>query len=140
MKKFIFALALLLTGGAVSAQTEQTASDQVFMVVEQMPEFPGGDMEMRKFIATNIKYPEQALNEGISGTVYLRFVVDIDGSVTAVEVQKGVHEALDKEAVRVVELLPKFKPGMQRGQNVKVALVVPIKFGVSSMSPSESHK
>lgn len=125
MKKLLFALALTLFVGAVSAQTSEKRND-VFMIVEQMPEFPGGDMEMRKFIAENIKYPEEALNSGLCGQVYVRFIVDTDGSVIEPEVIKGDIESLNNEALRVIKLLPKFTPGMQRGQNVKVSLVVPI--------------
>ena len=113
-----------------SAQSGQS-NDNVFMVVEQMPEYPGGEAEMRKFIAENVQYPEDAKLSGASGTAYIRFVVDKSGKVTLPDVIKSSGtESIDNEALRVIKLLPDFKPGMQRGQAVDVQLTVPIKFSM----------
>lgn len=107
------------------------SNDNVFMVVEQMPEFPGGEAEMRKFIAENVQYPEDAKLSGASGTAYIKFVVDKNGKVALPDVIKSSGtESIDNEALRVIKMLPDFKPGMQRGQVVDVQLTVPIKFSM----------
>ena len=101
---------------------------KVFTIVEQMPEFPGGEGELFKFIQQNISYPAMERDNDIQGRVIVGFVVNEDGSVSDVAVKKGVSNGLDKEAIRVVKLLPKFKPGKQQGKSVKVAYVLPIMF------------
>jgi protein TonB len=101
---------------------------KIFTIVEQMPEFPGGEGELFKFIQQNISYPAMERDNDIQGRVIVGFVVNEDGSVSDVAVKKGVSNGLDKEAVRVVKLLPKFKPGKQQGKSVKVAYVLPIMF------------
>ncbi|MBR4678411.1 MAG: M56 family metallopeptidase [Bacteroidales bacterium] len=107
------------------------SNDNVFMVVEQMPEYPGGEAEMRKFIAENVQYPEDAKFSGASGTAYIKFVVDKNGKVTLPEIIKSSGtESIDNEALRVIKMLPDFEPGMQRGQAVDVQLTVPIKFAM----------
>jgi len=102
--------------------------DQVFLIVEKMPEFPGGEPALREFIAKNIKYPPLAQENDISGKVYVRFVVTKTGAVGEVQVVRSVDKLLDDEAVRVVETLPNFKPGQQRGKAVSVWYTVPIYF------------
>ncbi len=99
-----------------------------FIVVEDMPEFPGGDEALLKFVAQNIKYPRRAKNMGIEGRVYLKFVIDEDGSITNIEVLKGIGAGCDEEAIRVLKLLPNFTPGKQRGVPVKVQMQLPINF------------
>jgi protein TonB len=101
---------------------------KVFTIVEQMPEFPGGEGALFKFIQSNIQYPAMERDNDIQGRVIVGFVVNEDGSVSDVSVKKGVSSGLDKEAIRVVKLLPKFKPGKQQGKAVKVAYVLPIMF------------
>jgi protein TonB len=98
--------------------------------VEEMPVFPGGDAALMKFINENIKFPEEAINNNMMGTVVIRFVVSSDGSVKRVEVLKGVHPVLDQEAVRVVSLLPRWKPGRQNGNAVPVFYFVPVNFKI----------
>ena len=112
----------------VIRQEEEEEEAQVFFIVEEMPEFPGGELALRKFIAQSIKYPVIAQENGIQGKVYVNFVVDKDGSVTAAKIARGVDQSLDKEALRVVNNLPKWKPGKQRGKSVKVSYTVPINF------------
>ncbi|WP_462280908.1 energy transducer TonB [Salinivirga cyanobacteriivorans] len=101
---------------------------EIFMVVEQMPEFPGGQGELFKYISQNIQYPAIAKENGIQGKVFIQFVVGKDGSITNVTVLRGVDPSLDKEAVRVVKNMPKWKPGKQRGKPVYVRYQVPINF------------
>ena len=100
----------------------------VYVVVEQMPEFPGGDKELYQFIADNIKYPAEAKEEGLKGRVFVNFIVEPDGSVSDIRVLRGIGGGCDEEAVRVVESMPKFKPGMQNGEAVRVSYTVPVIF------------
>lgn len=111
------------------AMDEEEAEDApVFFIVEEMPEFPGGEEALRKFIATSVKYPVIAQENGIQGRVYVSFVVNTKGKVTDVKIARGVDPNLDKEAIRVVNSMPPWKPGKQRGKAVKVSYTVPINF------------
>ena len=109
-------------------EEEEEEEEQIFMIVEHMPEFPGGDLALRKHIAENVKYPEIAKENGLSGKVFVQFVINQRGEVENVKIARGVDPALDKEAIRVVQGLPKWKPGSQRGKPVKVSYTVPINF------------
>jgi len=103
----------------------------VFVVVEEMPKFPGGGMDaMGQWISQQMKYPEQAKKDGIQGVVYVGYIVNKTGKVESVEVEKSAHPLLDAEAVRVVAAMPDWTPGTQRGKAVDVRLVVPIKFSL----------
>jgi len=103
-------------------------TSEVFFIVEDMPEFPGGEMALRTYIANSIKYPVIAQENGIQGKVYVTFVVGKDGKVSNATIARGVDASLDKEALRVVNTLPKWKPGKQRGKPVNVSYTVPINF------------
>ncbi|MGC9355372.1 MAG: TonB family protein [Mariniphaga sp.] len=105
-----------------------TGDEQIFFIVEEMPEFPGGELALRQYIANAIKYPVIAQENGIQGRVYVTFVVNTDGSVADARIARGVDPSLDKEALRVVNSLPKWKPGKQRGKPVRVSYTVPINF------------
>ena len=108
---------------------EATQSDNnVFMVVEQQPEFAGGYDAMKAFLRDNIRYPEDAQKQGVDGTVYVSMIINEDGSVTDVKLLRGVSASIDAEAVRVVKMMPPWTPGKQNGQNVKVRFNIPIKF------------
>ncbi len=100
----------------------------VFYVVEDMPVFPGGTNALRKYIATHIVYPEIAKENGITGKVFIQFVVNKKGHIEQVKIMRGVDPSLDKEAIRVIKSLPTYKPGKQRGKPVKVSFTVPINF------------
>ena len=102
--------------------------EEFFMVVENMPEFPGGDLGLMKFIQKNVRYPAIAKEYNITGKVYVSFIVDKQGNVTNVKIVRGVDKNLDAEAVRVVSSLPKYKPGKQRGKAVRVMFTIPINF------------
>jgi len=101
-------------------------------IVEQMPTFPGGEAEMMKFIQKNVQYPQVEKEAGISGTCYVTFVVEKDGSITDVKVLRGVNggPGCDKEAIRVVKAMPGWKPGKQNGREVRVQFNLPIKFTI----------
>ncbi len=99
-----------------------------FYVIEEKPEFPGGEVAMVKWIAEHVKYPEIAKENGIQGKVFVKFVIDKDGKVTDVQILRGVDPSLDKEAMRVVSEMPAWTPGKQRGKTVKVSFQLPINF------------
>jgi len=109
-------------------EIEEEDDEELFMVVENMPEFPGGDLGLMKYIQKNVKYPAIAKEYNITGKVYVNFIVDKSGSVTNVKIVRGVDKNLDAEAVRVVKSLPKYKPGKQRGKAVRVMYTIPINF------------
>ena len=109
-------------------QEEEEDSDEVFMVVEQMPVFPGGDLGLMKFIQKKTKYPPIAKENDITGKVYVSYVVNKKGKVTNVKVARSVDRYLDAEAVRVVKLLPYSSAGKQRGKPVNVQYTIPINF------------
>ena len=100
----------------------------VYIVVEQMPEFPGGDRAMMDFVKDNIQYPAEAKEKGIKGLLYVNFIVEPDGSLSSIKVLKGVGGGCDEEAIRIVESMPKFKPGMQNGEAVRVSYTIPVIF------------
>ena len=105
--------------------------EKPFDVVEQMPEFPGGQEALMQFLRQEVKYPKEAFKDGVQGRVVVQFVVEKDGSISEVEVVKKVNEHLDAEAVRVVNAMPKWKPGKQKGENVRVKYTLPISFRLS---------
>lgn len=117
-----------------TAQKDSTQVDNknleetTFIVVEQMPEYPGGNLELRKHIAMNMEYPQQALSNGITGTIYVRFIVSKTGNVENIEIVRGIDPLLNNEAIRVIKTLKQFKPGMQGGKPVNVWFTIPISF------------
>lgn len=113
---------------AKEAPADSTAKEEVFMVAEQMPEFPGGMKEMLKFLQENVKYPENAMKNNVQGRVIVQFVVEKDGTPTEFKVLRSVDPDLDAEALRVMKAMPKWKPGMQRGEVVRVKYTVPVSF------------
>ena len=113
----------------VEAPEEEEEEEVIFVVVESMPEFPGGQQALFKYLSENVKYPVIAQENGIQGRVICQFVVNKDGSIVDIEVvRSGGDPSLDKEAVRVVKSMPKWKPGKQRGKPVRVKFTVPINF------------
>ena len=112
----------------VKADVIQVEEEPVLDVVEQMPAYPGGDAAMNQFIGQNMHYPATAQENGIQGTVYLRFQINKDGSVGKVEVLRSLDPACDREAIRIVKSMPRFIPGKQNGGNVAVWYTIPIKF------------
>lgn len=113
---------------AKEAPADSTAKEEVFMVAEQMPEFPGGMKELLKFLQDNLKYPENAMKNNVQGRVIVQFVVEKDGTPTEFKVARSVDPDLDAEALRVLQTMPKWKPGMQRGEVVRVKFTVPVSF------------
>ena len=102
--------------------------EETFTIVEEMPEFPGGDAALMRYLAKSVRYPVIAEQNNIQGRVYIQFVINTNGEVTNAIVLRGVDPSLDKEAIRVVENMPRWKPGKQRNKPVRVSFTVPINF------------
>lgn len=105
-----------------------TGAEQVFTVVENMPQYPGGEEARMNYMIKNVKYPKEAKEKGIQGTVYATFIVEKDGSINNVKIIKGIDTRCDEEAFRVVSEMPKWKPGTQNGKAVRVKFTMPISF------------
>lgn len=115
-----------VTGPAVVGEVSD--EEEIFQVVEQMPEFPGGMEKLLEYLGKNIKYPSIAQENGIQGRCIIEFVVNRDGSIVDPKVIKSLDPSCDKEAMRVIKAMPKWKPGMQRGKPVRVRYTVPVQF------------
>jgi TonB family protein len=111
---------------------EKIKQGPVLTKVESMPEFPGGLSAFMKYLQENIKYPDDAKDAGIQGRVYLNFIVEKNGSISNIKVIRGIGAGCDEEAVRVVKNMPKWKPGMSKGQPVRVSFNLPIKFSLTN--------
>jgi TonB family protein len=113
---------------------------EVYTVVEKQPSYPGGQDGYRKFLIENIRYPEDALKKGVTGTVYVTFVVEKDGAVTNVKILRGIGSGCDEEAARVVKMMPNWNPGENKGKPVAVQYNLPIKFNLDSKKKEEPKK
>jgi len=112
-------------------EEEEPEEPEIFQIVEEMPEFPGGQKALFKFLGANVKYPSMARENGISGTVYVSFVVEKNGAISNVKLRRGLAgggAGCDDEALRVTKSMPNWKPGKQRGKAVRVAYTLPFKF------------
>jgi protein TonB len=115
----------------INIEEEEPVVETIFDVVEEVPEFLGGLEKLYEYLGNNIKYPEQAKDFSIQGKVFVQFIVWKDGTIKDVKVVKGAHKLLNKEALRVINNMPKWKPGKQRGKNVNARFTLPIKFRIS---------
>ncbi len=114
--------------------------DTVYQIVEQMPQYTGGEEAMMKYVAENIKYPQAAKDKNIGGRVFVSFVIEKDGSVNEVKVMRGIGGGCDEEAVRVIKGMPKWKPGIQKGKPVRVSYMMPINFKLDSQLTKPAQK
>ena len=136
MKKLLFFLILGFTALTTArAQNTDTPCCKVFQVVEQMPQFPGGQAAMMKFIADSLRYPSVACENRIEGRVVVQFVVDCEGNILNPLVVWSVDPLLDREAIRLVKLMPKWIPGRQNGKPVNVTCLIPIRFKLHEEKP-----
>lgn len=117
----------------VMKEEENVDEEEIFKAVEDQPEFPGGDAALYAYLKKNTIYPEFAKQVGISGKVYITFVVERDGRITDAKVVRGIGGGCDEEALRVVNMMPSWKPGLQRGHAVRVQFIMDIKFTLSQM-------
>lgn len=135
MKKQLFYIFLLVPFFGYSQIIDTTSiekKEDVFTIVESMPEFQGGQEGLFKYLRNSLKYPVKAKNNGVQGTVFINFVIGSNGLVRDAKVIRGVHKLLDDEALRVVQLMPKWTPGTQKGKVVSVSYNLPIKFTLSN--------
>ena len=127
--KWFISAAVLFTAVLCQAQTkENKIKDGVYLEVEEMPEYPGGEQALMNDLIGSIKYPDEAKKNGIQGKVFVSFVIDEQGKVTNAKIERGVEASLDKESLRVVNGLKTWKPGKQKGKTVKVAYTIPINY------------
>lgn len=134
MKKALFSLGLIATSLSTYAQSKADTTqtkEPVFSYVEQMPEFPGGDNELNEFLIKNLRYPEQAMKEKREAKAYFRFVVNEDGSISNIESMRPIGFEFEKEGIRVIKMMPKWKPGKQNGRAIKVFFTLPMHFRLS---------
>ena len=117
-----------MVGLLKEGRSSKANANGVFDVVDEMPQFPGGASKLFEFIAQNVKYPKEAENAGIQGRVIATFVVEKDGSISEAKVMKSVNPLLDAEALRVINAMPNWTPGKQRGEAVRVKYTVPVSF------------
>lgn len=116
------------TKNEMAVETPAVKDDGPFILVEQMPEFPGGQAALRDFLQRNLRYPSAASSAGVSGRVAVTFTVNADGSLTDVQVLKGLGFGTDEEALRVLKAMPRWKPGRQSGRPVRVRFTLPVTF------------
>ena len=113
------------------AHEKTSSGEDALEVVEEMPEFPGGEIELMKFISRNVKYPDDAKEAGKAGRVIVKFVIDKDGSISDATILRSVYPSIDAEALRVVNAMPKWNPGKVKGEPVKVKYTLPLTFSLS---------
>lgn len=128
---FITSIASAQTPDSLSLDTLQEDT-RIFYAVEQQAEFPGGLSAYMKFLEENLKYPEQAYKMGLNGKVFVKFIVKRDGSISMPEIMKGINESLNAEAIRLVSIMSKWKPGRQNGIAVNSQFVLPIYFRIDN--------
>lgn len=128
-KSIVILLACLLGFLSVHAQDKKSKSEgEFFTIVEEMPLYPGGDNGLLAFIGKTVEYPKKAKDEGITGVVYISYIVNKKGKTTKVKVVRGAHPILDKAAVKCIKKVKGYKPGTQKGKPVKVQFTIPIRF------------
>lgn len=117
-----------VVGMAEPIEVQEPPQEEILQYAEEMPEYPGGTQALMDYLKANIKYPAQAKDEGIQGTVYIGFVVYKDGTLGNFKIRRGIRQDLDKEAMRVLKAMPKWKPGKQNGKTVNCEMTIPVKF------------
>jgi len=134
MKKISLIVCLLsINLIAVAQDTSRVKTEEPILDFADIePEYPGGQAAMQQFIQSHVIYPESSREMNEQGTVYVQFVVNLDGSITEVRVLKGVSDSLDAEAIRVIKLMPNWKPGMQAGKAVRIRYTIPIAFRIDN--------
>lgn len=130
MKRFLLLLSAILLTNMAFCQEEKKGSvdDEVFVVVEEQAEFPGGLDSMYAYIVKNLKYPEAAKEKGIEGRVFVSFIIEKDGSISNVKILRGIGGGCEEAVVEMIKNMPKWKPGKQRGKPVRFQFTLPIKF------------
>lgn len=130
----------IIVAPATQNQDKNPQDKSVFTVVDEMPMFPGGDEARMKYLKENIAYPEEARKAGIEGVVYITFVVEADGSMSDIGILRGIGGGCDEEAMRVIEGMPTWQPGLQRGKPVRTQFNMPIRFTLGAGDKEEQGK
>lgn len=153
MKKILVSLALLVAISAMGAvnqshesydcgsrmeMAKDTAQQEAVTVAEKMPEYPGGMKELMKYLSTSVRYPKQCQDAGVQGKVIVQFVIDTNGCVMNAKVVTKLHPLLDEEALRVVNAMPKWIPGMDKGKSVRVKYTLPVTFRLFAKPGSQA--
>lgn len=130
MKRFLLLLSAIFLTNMAFCQEEKKVSvdDEVFVVVEEQAEFPGGLDSMYAYIQKNLVYPEKAKAEGIEGRVFVTFIIEKDGSISNILIKRAIGGGCEEAVVEMIKNMPKWKPGKQRGKPVRFQFVLPIKF------------
>lgn len=140
MKKIFLLAFVVLLSTTLFGQTGGKNEETIFTSAEIMPEYPGGMDALISFISNEIVYPQDAREHGITGTVLIKFVVEKDGSVSNAETMVPLYPSIDKESVRTVMAMPKWKPGMQEGKPVRCYYSIPLTFRMSKKEIKEAKK
>ena len=128
---------LLILMEGLSTLGDKPENDSIYQIVDEMPQYPGGEKAMMEYVAKNVKYPQEAKDKEIQGRVFVGFVVEKDGSVSTVKVLRGIGGGCDEEAVRVVSSMPKWKPGIKDGKPVRVSYMMPLNFKLTEGQPAK---
>ena len=131
MKNIISVIFIFLFSCVIALQTsaQDYSDDDIYTVVDEKPQFPGGDEDLKQWINSNVQYPIIAIQENIQGRVFVKFIIEKDGSIGKVEIARGRHPELDKEAIRVIRSIPfKFKPAILKGKAVRTWFTYPVTF------------
>ena len=123
--------------GGLSTLGDKTENDSIYQIVDEMPQYPGGEKAMMEYVAKNVKYPQEAKDKDIAGRVFVGFVVEKDGSISNVKVLRGIGGGCDEEAVRVISSMPKWKPGIKDGKPVRVSYMMPLNFKLTEGQPAK---
>ena len=142
-KRFIWCMLGLLVAGGIQAQEENKSvaaekTEKVYQAVEKMPEFPGGTKRLMSWLQQNIQYPKESLKQGKQGRVIITFVINKDGKAVEPSIVRSVDPYIDKEAIRLVHRMPKWEPGEEKGEPVRVKFTLPIQFRLQS--PAERRR
>ena len=128
MKK-LFLIMFFMAFVSVNAYSQSDDSDNsVYAMVDERAQFPGGQNEMLKYLQENLQYPEAAKANNVHGRVFVKFIVERDGSLSDIKVMKGLGNGCDEEAIRLIQSMPKWKPGKNKGKEVRTSMTVPVNF------------
>jgi len=129
-KPLIIFICFFYLSGFLNLKAQQ--EDKVFVMVEVPPEFPGGDNAMLEFFSDNSFFVEKPVSKSINGVIFVQFIIETDGSVSNVKILKGLNPEVDEKLVKVISMMPKWTPGTQNGENVRVSFNIPVKFALSN--------
>jgi len=127
---FISLLSFAQEVEGISIDLKDNSEKEVYRMVNKMPEYPGGEIEMYKFIAANLHYPQTAVIDNIEGVVYVEFVITDEGEVSSIRINRGLRKDLDEAVIEVISKMPKWKPGMQDEKKVSVKYLIPVRFSL----------